>query len=64
MEGYEVALVSTTERGVMGTIPYESFLEALKALYPHKVTYFDAKRVRVAPLDYRELEAILERASR
>lgn len=64
VEGYEVALVSTTERGVMGTIPYESFLEALKALYPHKVTYFDAKRVRVAPLDYRELEAILERASR
>lgn len=58
--GYEVALVSTTEQRVLGTIPYEAFSEALRKRFPHKIAYYDAKRIRISPLDCEELRALLD----
>ena len=56
---YEVALVSTTLQKVIGTIPYESFMTALN---PDKVSYYDAKRVRIAPHSLTELKELIAKA--
>ena len=58
VDGFEVALVSTTRQALMGTLPYESFMEGLRTLFPHKIAYYDAKRIRIAPLDYEEMETL------
>ena len=59
---YEVAIVatSTPSVSVIGTIPYEAFIAALS---PDKVSYYDAKRVRIAPHSLSELKELISKAS-
>ena len=59
---YEVAIVatSTPSVSVIGTIPYEAFMAALS---PDKVSYYDAKRVRIAPHSLSELKELISKAS-
>ena len=58
---YEVAIVatSTPSVSVIGTIPYEAFMAALS---PDKVSYYDAKRVRIAPHSLSELKELIAKA--
>ena len=58
---YEVAIVatSTPSVSVIGTIPYEAFMAALSS---DKVSYYDAKRVRIAPHSYSELKELISKA--
>ena len=58
---YEVAIVatSTPSVSVIGTIPYEAFMAALS---PDKVSYYDAKRVRIAPHSLSELKELISKA--
>ena len=58
---YEVAIVatSTPSVSVIGTIPYEAFMAALS---PDKVSYYDARRVRIAPHSYSELKELISKA--
>ena len=58
---YEVAIVatSTPSVSVIGTIPYEAFMAALS---PDKVSYYDAKRVRIAPHSLSELQELIAKA--
>ncbi len=58
---YEVAIVatSTPSVSVIGTLPYEAFMAALS---PDKVSYYDAKRVRIAPHSYAELKELISKA--
>ena len=58
---YEVAIVSTSTPSVsmIGTIPYEAFMAALS---PDKVSYYDAKRVRIAPHSLSELKELIAKA--
>ena len=58
---YEVAIVatSTPSVSVIGTIPYEAFMAALS---PDKVSYYDAKRVRIAPHSYSDLKELITKA--
>ena len=59
---YEVAIVatSTPSVSVIGTIPYEAFIAALS---PDKVSYYDAKRVRIASHSLSELKELISKAS-
>lgn len=58
---YEVAIVatSTPSVSVIGTLPYEAFMAALS---PDKVSYYDAKRVRIAPHSLSELKELIAKA--
>ena len=58
---YEVAIVATSTPSVsaIGTIPYEAFMAALS---PDKVSYYDAKRVRIAPHSLSELKELISKA--
>ncbi len=56
---YEVAVYSTTTQSVIGTLPYDAFLTALS---PDKVSYYDAKRVRIAPHSLAELKELIAKA--
>ena len=58
---YEVAIVatSTPSVSVIGTLPYEAFMAALSS---DKVSYYDAKRVRIAPHSYSELKELISKA--
>ena len=58
---YEVAIVatSTPSVSVIGTLPYEAFMAALS---PDKVSYYDARRVRIAPHSYSELKELISKA--
>ena len=58
---YEVAIVatSTPSASVIGTLPYDKFMSALS---PDKVSYYDAKRVRIAPHSYSELKELISKA--
>ena len=58
---YEVAIVATSTPSVsmIGTIPYEAFMAALS---PDKVSYYDAKRVRIAPHSLSELKELIAKA--
>ena len=56
---YEVAIFSTTTQSVIATIPYDAFM---KSLSPDKVSYYDAKRVRIAPHSYSELKELISKA--
>ena len=58
---YEVAIVatSTPRVSVIGTIPYEAFMAALS---PDKVSYYDARRVRIAPHSLSELKELIAKA--
>lgn len=56
---YEVAIFSTTTQSVIATIPYEAFMAALS---PDKVSYYDAKRVRIAPHSLSELKELIAKA--
>ncbi len=56
---YEVALFSTTTQSVIGTLPYDAFVSALS---PDKVSYYDAKRVRIAPHSLSELKELIDKA--
>lgn len=56
---YEVAIFSTTTRSVIGMLPYDKFLSALS---PDKVSYYDAKRVRIAPHSLSELKELIAKA--
>lgn len=58
---HEVAMVSTARQAVIGVLPYDAFLAALA---PEKVSYYDAKRVRIAPHSLSELEELIGRAGR
>ena len=61
VEDYEVAFVSPAEDGILGTVPYDLFLNALE---PDKVTYYDAGCILIAPHTPAELEALYLRAER
>ena len=58
---YEVAIVatSTPSASVIGTLPYDKFMSALS---PDKVSYYDAKRVRIAPHSISELKELISKA--
>lgn len=58
---YEVAIVatSTPSVSVIGTLPYEAFMAALS---PDKVSYYDARRIRIAPHSYSELKELISKA--
>ena len=56
---YEVAIFSTTTQSVIATIPYDAFM---KSLSPDKVSYYDAKRVRIAPHSLTELKELIAKA--
>ena len=58
---YEVAIVatSTPSVSVIGTLPYEAFMAALS---PDKVSYYDARRVRIAPHSLSELKELIAKA--
>ena len=58
---YEVAIVatSTPSVSVIGTLPYDKFMSALS---PDKVSYYDAKRVRIAPHSLSELKELIAKA--
>ena len=58
---YEVAIVATSTPSVsmIGTIPYEAFIAALS---PDKVSYYDAKRVRIASHSLDELKELIAKA--
>ena len=58
---YEVAIVasSTPSVNVIGTLPYEAFMAALSS---DKVSYYDAKRVRIAPHSLSELKELIAKA--
>ena len=58
---YEVAIVatSTPSASVIGTLPYNKFMSALS---PDKVSYYDAKRVRIAPHSYSDLKELITKA--
>ncbi len=56
---YEVAIFSTTTQSVIGMLPYDRFMAALS---PDKVSYYDAKRVRIAPHSYSELKELIAKA--
>jgi hypothetical protein len=56
---YEVAVFSTTTRSVIGKLPYDAFMTALS---PNKVSYYDAKRVRIAPHSLAELKELIAKA--
>lgn len=56
---HEVAIFSTTAQSVMATIPYDTFMLSLS---PDKVSYYDAKRVRIAPHSLSELEELISKA--
>lgn len=59
---HEVAIVATSapSMSVIGTIPYEAFMAALS---PDKVSYYDARRVRIAPHSLSELKELISKAS-
>ena len=56
---YEVAIFSTTTQSVIATIPYDAFMTSLS---PDKVSYYDAKRVRIAPHSLTELKELIAKA--
>lgn len=58
---YEVAIVasSTPSVSVIGTLPYEVFMAALSS---DKVSYYDARRVRIAPHSLSELKELIAKA--
>ena len=58
---YEVAIVatSTPSVSVIGTLPYDKFMSALS---PDKVSYYDAKRIRIAPHSLSELKELIAKA--
>lgn len=58
---YEVAIVasSTPSVSVIGTLPYEVFMAALSS---DKVSYYDARRVRIAPHSLDELKELIAKA--
>lgn len=58
---YEVAIVasSTPSVSVIGTLPYEAFMAALSS---DKVSYYDARRVRIAPHSLDELKELIAKA--
>ena len=58
---YEVAIIasSTPSVSVIGTLPYEAFMAALSS---DKVSYYDAKRVRIAPHSLSELKELIAKA--
>ena len=58
---YEVAIVatSTPSASVIGTLPYDKFMSALS---PDKVSYYDARRVRIAPHSLSELKELIAKA--
>ena len=58
---YEVVIVatSTPSVSVIGTLPYDKFMSALS---PDKVSYYDAKRVRIAPHSISELKELISKA--
>lgn len=58
---YEVAIVatSTPSVSVIGTLPYEAFMAALSL---DKVSYYDARRVRIAPHSYSQLKELISKA--
>lgn len=56
---HEVVIFSTTAQSVMATIPYDTFMLSLS---PDKVSYYDAKRVRIAPHSLSELEELISKA--
>ena len=56
---YEVAIFSTTTQSVIATIPYDAFMTSLS---PDKVSYYDAKRVRIAPHSLTELKELISKA--
>ena len=56
---YEVAIFSTTTQSVIATIPYDAFMTSLS---PDKVSYYDAKRVRISPHSLTELKELIAKA--
>ena len=56
---YEVAIFSTTTQSVIATIPYDAFMTSLS---PDKVSYYDAKRVRIVPHSISELKELISKA--
>ena len=56
---YEVAVFSTTTQSVIGMLPYDKFIAAIS---PDKVSYYDAKRVRIAPHSLSELKELISKA--
>ena len=56
---YEVAIFSTTTQSVIATIPSDAFMTSLS---PDKVSYYDAKRVRIAPHSLAELKELIAKA--
>jgi hypothetical protein len=56
---YEVAIFSSTTQSVIATIPYDAFMSSLS---PDKVSYYDAKRVRIAPHSLTELKELIAKA--
>ncbi len=56
---YEVAIFSTTTQSVIGALPYDAFMAAIP---PEKMSYYDAKRVRIAPHSLTELKELIAKA--
>lgn len=60
-EIYEMCFYSTTEKMMLGGVPYESFFESIN---PGRISRYDAEHVLVKPISLAEMNRILEISSR